>query len=290
VSAPPVLHKRRIGRAISFRLGRLRDLVLDAADRLRGRSALRPPRRLLGGDYSEFERIGEEFKRYFIDLGGLEPDHAVLDVGCGPGRMAVPLMDYLTADGRYEGFDVVPREIRWCQDHITPRQPNFRFQLADVQNRHYNPTGGVPAAEFRFPYDDASFDLVVLASVFTHMLEPEVERYVSEVARVLRPGGRCIVTYFLLNDDSRRRIAAGESYFSFPAGDGAARFEDPEDPEAVVAYDESFVRGRHTACGVPIDSVHGGYWCGRSDYLTWQDVVVASRATSSGGPEDVAAS
>jgi SAM-dependent methyltransferase len=280
----------RVGRALRFRLHRLRDVALDAAERWRGSPELIPPRRLLGGDYSEFERIGEEFKRYFVELGGLEHHHAVLDVGCGPGRMAVPLMNYLTADGRYEGFDVVPREIRWCQDHITPRQPNFRFQLADVRNRHYNPDGDVPAAEFRFPYDDSSFDLVVLVSVFTHMLEPEVARYLGEVGRVLRPGGRCVVTYFLLNDDSRRRIAAGESYFSFPAGDGAARFEDPDDPEAVVAYEESFVRGRHIASGLPIKSVHGGYWCGRSDYLTWQDVVVASRATSSSGPEDLAAS
>jgi SAM-dependent methyltransferase len=281
--AYPRLLARRIGRAIEFRLGRLRDLTLDTADRLRARSDLMPPRRLLGGDYSEFQRIGYEFKRYFIELGGLEPHHAVLDVGCGPGRMAVPLMDYLTSEGRYEGFDVVPREILWCQEQITPRRPNFRFQVADVRNRHYNPDGDVSAAEFRFPYDDASFDLVVLASVFTHMLEPEVERYLSEVGRVLRPGGRCIVTYFLLNDDSRRRIAADESYFSFPAGDGAARFENPDDPEAVVAYDESFVRDRHAATGLPIESVHGGYWCGRSDYLTWQDVVVASRATASGG-------
>lgn len=276
---------RRVGRAVSFRLRRLRDVILDAGDRLRGRSELTPPRRLLGGDYSEFQRIGEEFKRYFVELGGLEPHHAVLDVGCGPGRMAVPLMDYLTADGRYEGFDVVPREIRWCQEHITPRRPDFRFQLADVRNRHYNPDGDVSASEFRFPYDDSTFDLVVVASVFTHMLEQEVERYLTEVGRVLRPGGRCIVTYFLLNDDSRRRIAAGESYFSFPAGDGAARFEKSDDPEAVVAYDESFVRDRHTASGLPVESVHGGYWCGRSDYLTWQDVVIASRATVSSSHE-----
>jgi SAM-dependent methyltransferase len=271
----------RIGRAVSFRLGRARDLVLDGADRLRGRSELIPPRRLLGDDYSEFRRIGQEFKRYFVELGGLQPSHAVLDVGCGPGRMAVPLMDYLTDQGRYEGFDVVPREIRWCQEHITPLRPNFRFQLADVRNRRYNPDGTVPAAELRFPYDDSTFDLVVLASVFTHMLEQEVERYLTEVARVLRPGGRCIVTYFLLNEDSRRRIAAGESYFSFPAGDGAARFENPDDPEATVAYDESFVRDLHTASGSPVESVHGGYWCGRTDYLTWQDVVVAWRASPS---------
>lgn len=253
--------------------------MLDAADWLRGGSDLRPPRRLLGEDYSEFTRIGEEFRGYFVELAGLTPDSAILDVGCGPGRMAVPLTSHLSPAGRYEGFDVVSEEVRWCREHLTPRFPHFRFRHVDVRNERYNPDGAVRASELRFPYDDASFDLVVLVSVFTHMLEPDVERYMGEVARVLRAGGRCLATYFLLNDDSRRRIDAGESHFSFPAADGHARFEDSRDPEGAVAYDEAFVRSLHERARLPVHSTHYGYWCGRGEYLTWQDVVVAERVS-----------
>ena len=266
----------RVGEAIRFRAGAARDRALDALGR---REDLTPPRRLLTGDYSEFRRIGEEFRGHLVELAGLRRDGAVLDVGCGPGRMAVPLTEYLGPGGRYEGFDVVPREVRWCQEHITPRHPNFRFRRVDVRNEHYNPGGAVPAAELRFPYDDGEFDVVLLASVFTHMLEPDHDRYVAEVARVLRPGGSCLATYFLLNDDSRRRIGAGESHFAFGGGrEGAAHFEDGSDPEAVVAYDEAFVRGAHEGRGLEVASIHPGYWCGREEYLTWQDVLVSRAA------------
>ena len=54
------------------------------------------------------------------------------------------LADWL--QGRYEGIDVVPRGIEWCRQAITPRYPNFRFQVADLYNRHYNPAGRFSAA------------------------------------------------------------------------------------------------------------------------------------------------
>src|SRR5450759_2780252 len=116
-------------------------VIADAWDRLRGRrDALNPPRRLavfIGS--GDFQQIGEEFSRYFIELGGLRPDDDVLDIGSGIGRMAVPLLDYLT--GRYEGFDIVPSGVAWCQKNISAQHPNFRFELADIENGLYRQNG-----------------------------------------------------------------------------------------------------------------------------------------------------
>src|SRR6266498_4818050 len=82
-----------------------------------------------------FEETGRRFLELFIDLGGLQPTDDVLDLGCGIGRMAIPLTEYLT--GRYEGIDVVPRAIAWCRDNITPICPSFTFQVADIRNTQY---------------------------------------------------------------------------------------------------------------------------------------------------------
>ncbi len=69
----------------------------------------------------------------------MTPDEAVLEPGCGTGRMAEPLAGYLSATGSYDGFDVVRKAIEWCETNI--QSPNFRFRHVDVRNRYYNPEG-----------------------------------------------------------------------------------------------------------------------------------------------------
>ena len=264
-----IAHRARLGAATA------RDAV-DLITRRRS-GELRPPRRLLGGDYDYFERVGEEFLGYFVELGGLTPGDRVLDIGCGPGRMAVPLTRYLDAAGSYEGLDVVPREVEWCRLAISPRHPSFRFHVADVRNPRYNPYGAKPASEYRFPYDDASFDFAFATSVLTHLREPDAAQYIGEIGRVLRPGGRCLVTFFLWNDEAHGHVGAGESYYSFAHADGHARYESPDSPEAAIAYEESWVDERFSAAGLDIEQRRYGEWCGREAALTWQDVIIGGR-------------
>jgi hypothetical protein len=144
-----------------------------------------------------FELIGAEFLGHLVELADLQPHESVLDIGSGMGRMAIPLTSYLQPPGRYDGFDVIREQVEWCQENITPRHPIFRFQLVAVRNGSYNPAGGFEAAAFTFPYADASFDVILLASVFTHLLRADLEQYVAEIRRVLRPGGRALMTFFL---------------------------------------------------------------------------------------------
>jgi SAM-dependent methyltransferase len=179
----------------------------DLSDRLwNHRREDRPPRGITFVGDGDFEAIGREFLGHFVDLGGLRPRDRVLDVGCGAGRMAIPLVGYLNEKGSYEGFDPVAEHVRWCREHIESRHPNFRFQHIDLRSPMYNPKGEVAPEELRFPYAEGMFDFVFFTSVFTHMMPAAVDRYLAEVARVSAPGAKSFITWFLIDDGAERRI------------------------------------------------------------------------------------
>jgi SAM-dependent methyltransferase len=227
----------------------------------------------------DFTAIGEEFLGYFKSLGGLQPHERVLDVGCGIGRMAIPLTRYLDPRGSYEGFDIVGEGISWCQKRITPRFSRFRFLHADVYNGLYNPKGRFRAKDYAFPYDDASFDFVFLTSVFTHMVPTDMESYLAQVARVLKPGGRCLVTFFLTSDETKDLMARGLSSLPMKdVADGSYSAIDNGTPEYDIAFPERQVREVYARRGLAIDGpIHYGNWCGRTKALSYQDIVVARK-------------
>ena len=228
-----------------------------------------------GGD---FVLIGNEFLNYFVTLGGLQQNVRVLDVGCGVGRMAVPLTRYLAPAGSYEGFDIYKEGIVWCQTKISRHYPNFQFRFVDVVNPVYNPTGSLNAVTFDFPYKDASFDFIFLTSVFTHMLPAEMEHYIGEISRVLKPGGRALITFFILCDESLTSMTAGLSHLDFKYDLGGCRTTNAEAPEAAVAYDEGVLRESLFRRGLKIiEPIHRGSWSGRSDFVSYQDIVLLRR-------------
>ncbi|MCZ6853978.1 MAG: class I SAM-dependent methyltransferase [Gammaproteobacteria bacterium] len=236
-----------------------------------------PPKKLvdeIGGDYIA---VGNDFFQHFRQLVGVSPDRDVLDVGCGRGRMAVPFTKYLEPTNRYCGFDVNPAAIRWCRKHITSRHPNFEFDVADLRSVRYNPRGRHLAHEYRFPWDDDSFDFVFLTSVFTHMLPRDVQYFfLDEIVRVLRSGGKCLITFFLLNDESLALSQQGKSTQDFKHAVDGCRVVDRDVPEAAVSYLESDVRGFFESRRLSIDEpIRYGSWCGRPEHLSYQDIVVA---------------
>jgi ubiquinone/menaquinone biosynthesis C-methylase UbiE len=234
---------------------------------------------------SELKATGEQFLQYFINECRLKPDANVLDVGCGIGRIAVPLTHYLDNAGSYDGLDIVPEAVKWCSRKITPRYPNFRFKFANIANKDYNPKGVINASEYTFPYDDSSFDFVFLGSVFTHMLPHEVEQYLSEITRVLKVEGKTLITFFLITQQTLERVLRDESTLPFAYGGVGFRTISELVPEAAVAYDESYIKEQYERYGLTfIVPIRYGTWSYRVSDFEYQDFIVAQKTSLQKSP------
>jgi ubiquinone/menaquinone biosynthesis C-methylase UbiE len=108
--------------------------------------------------------------------GAFASAHAVVELGCGTGRLAERLLaTELPADALYLGFDVSPRMVE-----RTRRRLALFGARADVRT-----TDGSP----RLPISNASRDRFVSAYVLDLLSEPDTRLAVEEAHRVLLPGG-----------------------------------------------------------------------------------------------------
>lgn len=230
------------------------------------------------GPLKSFETSGAEFMAYLRVLLSLQPQERVLDIGCGCGQMALHLMDYMGPEGKYVGVDIHRASVDWCRRHIAGRRAGFKFLYLDVKSDAYNPRGQHGAEEFRFPFEDGSFDLILLKSVFTHMGPGEVDNYLGEVSRLLSKEGRCLSTFFLLNERQRELAAQGLGLLDFAFGDDVCRYVYKNSPQSAVAYDESFVMELLDKDGLRLKRpVMHGRWSGLAEGLSFQDILLLER-------------
>ncbi len=251
-------------------------LAKDGAERALGRrDRLTPPARLQNVGEGDFGAVGEESVHYLKALAALRPTDRVLDLGCGIGRTARVLTRELRAPGSYDGLDVVPESVAWCRRRYrrTRTRAPFQFTCSDAHNTLYNPQGHKPSSSAPLPYPDRAFDLVFAISLFTHLLQDSADHYIGEARRTLAPGGRMLLTWFLLTD-----LETPAPAFEFDATEGVTAVADPANPEAAVAYPESWVRERVAAHGLALrEPIHYGSWRGTPS-LCYQDIVVIDRA------------
>ncbi len=226
---------------------------------------------------SHYYRWIWEYLAYLPLLCRVERHSTILEAGCSHGRTSRGLLQYLRSPGAYFGFDVVKEQIEDATRRITAIAPNFRYSHVDLYNRHYNPGGRIQASEFVFPHDDASFDCVYAASVFTHLLPDELENYFRETSRVLRPGGKALFSFFILDfyDGPGRSISPAYE-FDHPfegAGDVAVKY--PEFPDTVIAYSRDRIRRSAELAGLDVERIVPGLWSNRPGLaVNEQDLVL----------------
>ena len=255
-----------IPRSVRWNLRKFYFLLADMIDSALGRSDdLIPPKSKIFVGTVDFKEGAQEAVDRLIRMNVITPESRVLDVGCGIGRLAIPLTSYLKG-GSYDGLDIVPSGIDWCNEHIAPKFQGFHFTLADIYNTEYNPGGQMKASEYTFPYADDAFDLVVLISVFTHMLPADTERYIAEISRVLRPGGRCWASFYILNPDSIKMMNAGNGSLRFKHDHGTYWTVNDKMPELSTGYQEDYIMDVFERNKLSLaNGMHYGGWPGRPD-------------------------
>ena len=240
--------------------------------------SLTPPKGLIFIGAGDFKKIGLHYLKLFEENCNLKSNHRVLDIGCGIGRIAIPLTKFLDTNGSYEGFDIVKTGIDWCNKHISTVYPNFRFFHVDLKNDLYNLKTERSAKSFEFPYPDSDFDMVVLTSVFTHMLPEDIENYTKEIHRILKPGGKCLVTFFILNKESRSFMKSN-SGIKFEHNLGYYSLIDKNVKEANVAYEEDYLMNLFKQNNLKIEKVIYGFWSGRQfkEVYDYQDTLILTK-------------
>jgi ubiquinone/menaquinone biosynthesis C-methylase UbiE len=267
---------------LRFKVRKLYYFPLDTYETIMGNREKYEPKKgdtFIGS--GNFIQQGKHHLKLLKEYTDLKPSDCVLDVGCGIGRTAVSLTKYLNKEGKYEGFDVVKKGVDWCNSKIGKDFPNFNFKYIPLNNDLYN-TESNKANDFKFPYADNMFDVVFLVSVFTHMQIDEINHYLSEIERVLKPNGKCLATFFLYNDENEYEVSSIKG-FSFPVKMNDYRLMDSRVKSANVAVNESKLETMIKNNKLKKKFIIEGSWkrltenYNESAYCDYQDIVVLEK-------------
>lgn len=122
------------------------------------------------------------FRSRTVDLVGVVPGEAVLDIGCGTGDLAIQIRRRAGTTGTIVGIDAAPEMIARARKKALHRDMAIEFRVELVE---------------ALSFADQTFDVVVCSLVFHHLPETLKRQGLVEIQRILKPGGRFILVDFL---------------------------------------------------------------------------------------------
>lgn len=178
-------------------------------------------------------------RREVLRLLALAPGERVIDVGSGPGLLAVELAAAVGSTGQVCGIDVSDSMLALARGRKTaPGNATVEYLVGGVE---------------RIPYPDDAFDVAVSTQVLEYV--PDIPTALAEIHRVLRPGGRLLVMDTDWDsivwrcgdrDRMRRVLSAWEQHLVDPhlprrlTGELAAAGFDPEVPRVLPLLNVGF--------------------------------------------------
>ena len=139
------------------------------------------------------------------------PTTAILDVGCGWGADCDAARGAPWAGGALSGHGCGRRGDRLVPAPYRRGGCTVPLPPCGYPQQLRQPARRIPASQATLLPWEERFDRIVAFSLFTHLLPDAVARYLAEAARLCRPGGVLVATFFLLDDEARAAIADGRA-------------------------------------------------------------------------------
>ncbi len=183
-----------------------------------------------------YMNVAKDFWFFAMSQSWVKMDSTIVDIGCGCGKFAHHLRDYefngSTFRGKYIGIDIDLEMLDWCRHHFD--QERFEFYQSTHVSRVYNENGD--GSLYTLPIPSNTVNFVFSSSLFTHLLERELENYMIESFRVLVPRGIMAMNCYLM--DYPPPTMGGRHTFQHRIKE--AFVESLKLPEAAVAFNSSF--------------------------------------------------
>src|SRR6266567_6397237 len=133
-----------------------------------------------------------QLRQKTASLAHLQPGEQVLDVGCGTGTLAIEVARRIGRAGRVAGVDPGIQQIARARSKAARRNLPIDFQIGVIEH---------------LPFSDQTFDVVLSTLMMHHLPDSLKSQGLSEIARVLKPGGRLVIADFKRKQERTGRAA-----------------------------------------------------------------------------------
>ena len=123
---------------------------------------------------------------------------------------------------------------------ISSKYETFQFIHSDIYNFAYWPAGKYDAESWLLNFNKNNFDIIIVRSLFTHMLPDELDMYIKHISKSLNNAGKVVATFFLLND-TQKKMKNNSIHFIKQNKTSVHSIMNKLAPTAAVAYEQDYI-------------------------------------------------